>query len=143
MIQSGDRFRFELEAGDLFLRHGKIFGKKLQGHITVKFQVTGSVDDPHAPFAQFSDDSVVGNRLTDEGSHAVPSRRLRLAFYAGYGLIEVGPTGGRTGRGPRPHGTSTLGLLPELRRRRNSKGLGSNRPCGNTRGSLQPTPGPS
>jgi hypothetical protein len=43
---------------------GEFVGKELQGDVTTELEVFGLVDDTHAPAADPTEDTVMGNRLT-------------------------------------------------------------------------------
>src|ERR1700730_11142960 len=75
MVESGGRLRLPLETGQglRVLRH--IIGQKLEGNKPVQVYVLGLVDHTHTAAAQFLDDAVVRDGLTD---HSGGVRSFRL-----------------------------------------------------------------
>ena len=67
MIQRGSGASFALEAIERLRVASEIIGKKLESDEAAETRVFCFVNHAHATAAEFFDDAVVGNRLTDEG----------------------------------------------------------------------------
>src|SRR5262249_49816014 len=72
MAEGRDRSCFANETGAVVTVWG---GQKLNRNPASKMLVFGEVDDSHAAFAQFFDNSVMGNCLTDHAQRKTPSLR--------------------------------------------------------------------
>src|SRR5208283_1550241 len=65
MVQSGCGLSFALKAGERLRVAGNVFRQELKGDKAMQACVLGLVDDTHSTAAQFLDDAVVGDGLTN------------------------------------------------------------------------------
>ena len=67
MVESGGGAGFALETFESLWVVGDVVGEEFESDEAAELGVFGFVDDAHSAAAEFFDDAVVGNRLSDQG----------------------------------------------------------------------------